>query len=1079
MAAPTFGAAGTYLSGSFTSGAAVAVPTGTAADEIVVVLIYVESGNGTITAPAGFTQRVTINGSDHDLEIWWKRCTATDSGTYAFTWSGNPWREAVALRFSGCITTGDPFDVSNTATGTGGTTPAVTASTTVADTLLLWAGTNFNSGAWTPPTAGGTWTERVDTGGGIGAATKAQAATGTTGSVTGSCAGGAATSLAFLGALKPPAVSGTNAPAGSGPVSTTAATAAGQVRPAATASATTTAAQSATSQLRPGATSAAVAVSAASAAATIGSAPTSAPVALAAAAPSVQVRAQAGVAAVGVAGHAPTVSASSSTSANATSGPVAVTAQPATAAVRPAAAAAPVSATAPAPTVAVLANAGVAAVAAVAADATVSTANTVSANADVAAVGVVAANPEARVPQLKVLATFAAASADPHSLTIPGATAGRDIWLIVNTAAVVTTPAGWTDEADRVATMATYIYRLDGASNPGGSIGVTLDLSATRALAAVAVEAKTYAAGTLYASLLVPLSAPGSTTWGTNAHTFTARDDVLAIYALHSAVTPPTFNASGYDQGFTALADTGWAGTGGGGDEATRILVGFGVEQGFTASGVTLTLDAAGPTGSAVGFLAFDEAAGTIATPATVAVTAGAAVATVRAPATSGPVATAAQTPLATVAPQAGQGAVTLTGQPATVTVRANAGVAAVTAQGQAATVNTSSSTNANAGVAAVGVTASAAAASVRPAAGSAPVGAAGLFDTGSLPILQLVMDNPVGITVTAYNATVSTSAGPTNANAGGAPVSTTGQPATAQARPRPTSAAVALTAPTPAVTVRANAGVAAVGVAGLQPAVAVAAQAGVAPVGVAGLAATAQTTSQTVAQAGVATVATSAAGSAATVRANPTGATITGAANAPLVSTGGQVFAPATVAAIATSSASASATLRPAAGGAVAALSAAGPLTTVRLRPTTATVITLALAASGPPPQFAGGLNVLLQIQTLTKVRPAEIADGYGNTVLDYGVAATRTTFAGWIWQANRSEARPDGRNPAEQLWELMCNESDLLTDDRVEWPSGHPSGPLTFAIEGPPQPSYRAGSGFGAGGFHHVEASMRLVEG
>ncbi len=145
-----------------------------------------------------------------------------------------------------------------------------------------------------------------------------------------------------------------------------------------------------------------------------------------------------------------------------------------------------------------------------------------------------------------------------------------------------------------------------------------------------------------------------------------------------------------------------------------------------------------------------------------------------------------------------------------------------------------------------------------------------------------------------------------------------------------------------------------------------------------------------------------------------------------------------------------------------------------IRRRP-----VVLGGGGRGTAQQFTGGLNVLLQIQTLTRVRPAETTDGYGNTVLDYGPAATRTTFEGWIWQANRGETRPDGRNPAEQVWELMCNESDLLTDDRVEWPSGHPSGALTFAIEGPPQPSYRAGGGFGAGGFHHTEASMRLVEG
>lgn len=202
MAAPTFGAAGTYLTGDFTSGASVAVPSGTATDEIVVVAIYVESGNGAISGPGGFARKSSVDGSNHDIEIWWKRCTTTDAGTYAFTWSGSPWREAVALRFSGCITTGDPFDVTNTNTGTGGTTPSVSNTTTVADTLELWIASNANGGAWTPPSG---YTERVDTGSDLSVATATKASTGSTGSITGSCAGGAGVSLAFLGALKPPA----------------------------------------------------------------------------------------------------------------------------------------------------------------------------------------------------------------------------------------------------------------------------------------------------------------------------------------------------------------------------------------------------------------------------------------------------------------------------------------------------------------------------------------------------------------------------------------------------------------------------------------------------------------------------------------------------------------------------------------------------------------------------------------------------------------------------------------------------------------------------------------------------------
>jgi hypothetical protein len=58
------------------------------------------------------------------------------------------------------------------------------------------------------------------------------------------------------------------------------------------------------------------------------------------------------------------------------------------------------------------------------------------------------------------------------------------------------------------------------------------------------------------------------------------------------------------------------------------------------------------------------------------------------------------------------------------------------------------------------------------------------------------------------------------------------------------------------------------------------------------------------------------------------------------------------------------------------------------------------------------------------------------------------------------------------------MCNVADLDTDDRIEWPTGHPAGPLVFAVEGPPEPAYRPPAA-GAGGFHHTEATLRLLEG
>lgn len=102
-----------------------------------------------------------------------------------------------------------------------------------------------------------------------------------------------------------------------------------------------------------------------------------------------------------------------------------------------------------------------------------------------------------------------------------------------------------------------------------------------------------------------------------------------------------------------------------------------------------------------------------------------------------------------------------------------------------------------------------------------------------------------------------------------------------------------------------------------------------------------------------------------------------------------------------------------------------------------------------------------------VTIVRPATATDAHGNTVLDYGGAATRTTVAGWMQQDKRAEPRSDGRDPLEQHWLLIANHQDIQGKDRVEW-----SGP-TMEVEGPPEPV------FTPAGYHHTESTLRVVQG
>jgi len=174
-----------------------------AANELALVLLYIE-GTPVVTVPTGFTEKATANNTmvtrEHKLYMFWKRATAADSGNYTFSWTGNLWRTGVAIRVSGAITTGDPFDVTGSAVSTLVDTspPAITLTTTVAETLLVyWAGGFDAASTWTPPTG---FTEHADAEE-VTVDSLAQAAAGSTGAVQGVSTTTNAQS-AILGAVK-------------------------------------------------------------------------------------------------------------------------------------------------------------------------------------------------------------------------------------------------------------------------------------------------------------------------------------------------------------------------------------------------------------------------------------------------------------------------------------------------------------------------------------------------------------------------------------------------------------------------------------------------------------------------------------------------------------------------------------------------------------------------------------------------------------------------------------------------------------------------------------------------------------
>lgn len=112
-------------------------------------------------------------------------------------------------------------------------------------------------------------------------------------------------------------------------------------------------------------------------------------------------------------------------------------------------------------------------------------------------------------------------------------------------------------------------------------------------------------------------------------------------------------------------------------------------------------------------------------------------------------------------------------------------------------------------------------------------------------------------------------------------------------------------------------------------------------------------------------------------------------------------------------------------------------------------------------------GIPAHILIHTVTRVRAATSTDAYNNTVLSWGETASTLAMTAWLQQDDRAEPRSDGRDPLEQRWLLMTNDTDIVGGDRVVF------GDLTFEVEGPPEPVYTMN------GFHHTEATLRVVTG
>ncbi|MDH2392317.1 hypothetical protein QCN29_26780 [Streptomyces sp. HNM0663] len=114
-----------------------------------------------------------------------------------------------------------------------------------------------------------------------------------------------------------------------------------------------------------------------------------------------------------------------------------------------------------------------------------------------------------------------------------------------------------------------------------------------------------------------------------------------------------------------------------------------------------------------------------------------------------------------------------------------------------------------------------------------------------------------------------------------------------------------------------------------------------------------------------------------------------------------------------------------------------------------------------------------------VTVVTPATTTDSYGNTVYDYGPAATRVSVAAWMQQDQRIQVTAQGADPLQQRWLMVTNHSPVDRRARIEWTG--PTGLLVFELDGPPGPFYNplAMATAGSSGPHHTELTLKIVDG
>lgn len=217
--AVAFGSAGTFLTYAARTNSAIAVPSGVAANDIVLLYLYRDTTDpGTVTPPTGFTQLTfspapSLSSPYMVAAVYWKRASGADTGSYTFTHASTS-TQGIALRFTGGKVSGTPVEVLGSAVNaaSSATAPAVSGTTSSANEMLVYNPFVYASSTWTTPTG---FTDAYN-GNGQYNGYKIQASAGSTGSITATSATAQSMIVDLIGIIPETGSAGSLALAGSG-----------------------------------------------------------------------------------------------------------------------------------------------------------------------------------------------------------------------------------------------------------------------------------------------------------------------------------------------------------------------------------------------------------------------------------------------------------------------------------------------------------------------------------------------------------------------------------------------------------------------------------------------------------------------------------------------------------------------------------------------------------------------------------------------------------------------------------------------------------------------------------------------